>query len=87
MCIIKLGYDPQYGARPLKRCIQREVETPLAKGILGGDYPPGSTITIDTGKGTDGDKEVLQFRCVASGPSTAIAEVKPRGEVAVEGAK
>ena len=41
------GYDPAYGARPLKRTIQREVETPVAQGILGGKYPAGSTILID----------------------------------------
>eukprot|EP00596_Hydrurales_sp_CCMP1899_P000317 CAMPEP_0119044926 /NCGR_PEP_ID=MMETSP1177-20130426/35757_1 /TAXON_ID=2985 /ORGANISM="Ochromonas sp, Strain CCMP1899" /LENGTH=930 /DNA_ID=CAMNT_0007015845 /DNA_START=219 /DNA_END=3011 /DNA_ORIENTATION=- len=43
------GYDPSYGARPLKRTIQREVETPVAQGILGGKYPAGSTILIDAG--------------------------------------
>ena len=39
----ELGFDPSYGARPLKRTIQREVETPIAKAILGGKYPPGNT--------------------------------------------
>ena len=37
----ELGFDPSYGARPLKRTIQREVETPIAKAILGGKYPSG----------------------------------------------
>jgi len=41
-----IGYDPQYGARPLKRTIQREVETQVAKGILKGDFTEGDTITI-----------------------------------------
>jgi ATP-dependent Clp protease ATP-binding subunit ClpB len=45
------GYDPAYGARPLKRTIQREVETPVAQGILGGRYPSGSTILIDARSG------------------------------------
>lgn len=45
------GYDPAYGARPLKRTIQREVETPVAQGILGGKYPSGSTILIDARPG------------------------------------
>jgi ATP-dependent Clp protease ATP-binding subunit ClpB len=45
------GYDPAYGARPLKRTIQREVETPVAQGILGGRYPSGSTILIDARPG------------------------------------
>jgi ATP-dependent Clp protease ATP-binding subunit ClpB len=47
------GYDPSYGARPVKRTIQREVETPVAKGILGGKYPSGSTILIDARIGDD----------------------------------
>jgi ATP-dependent Clp protease ATP-binding subunit ClpB len=45
------GYDPVYGARPLKRTIQREVGTPLAKGILAGKYPLGSTVMLDASEG------------------------------------
>jgi len=41
------GYDPVFGARPLKRTIQREVETPIAKGLLGGLYAEDSTILVD----------------------------------------
>ena len=40
------GYDPVYGARPLKRAIQRELETPIAKAILAGAYEEGSSIHI-----------------------------------------
>ncbi len=40
------GYDPAYGARPVKRAIQREVETPVAKEIVAGRYPPGSTVRV-----------------------------------------
>lgn len=47
------GHDPTYGARPIKRTIQREVETPIAKGILGGAYPPKSTVLIDARKGDE----------------------------------
>lgn len=36
------GYDPAYGARPVKRAIQREIETPAAMAIIRGDFPPGS---------------------------------------------
>lgn len=46
-----LGYDPTYGARPLKRTIQREVETPIAKGLLGKKFPAGSTIILDAKPG------------------------------------
>jgi ATP-dependent Clp protease ATP-binding subunit ClpB len=45
--LVRSGYDPSYGARPLKRAIQREVETPLAKQILGGDVKDGQTVWID----------------------------------------
>lgn len=44
------GYEPRYGARPLKRVIQREIQDPLALKILAGDFPPGSTIQVDGGK-------------------------------------
>ena len=42
--LVRSGYDPNYGARPLKRAIQREIETPLAKRILAGDVRDGQTI-------------------------------------------
>lgn len=45
------GFDPVYGARPLKRAIQRDLETTVAQGILRGDYSDGDTITVDVGDG------------------------------------
>ncbi len=45
------GYDPVFGARPLKRFIQQEVETPVAKLIIAGEAPAGSSVNVDT----DGD--------------------------------
>jgi ATP-dependent Clp protease ATP-binding subunit ClpB len=41
------GYDPVFGARPLKRLIQREIENPLAKRLLSGEFADGDVITID----------------------------------------
>jgi ATP-dependent Clp protease ATP-binding subunit ClpB len=41
------GFDPVYGARPLKRAIQQQLENPLAKRILGGDIGPGDTVRVD----------------------------------------
>ncbi len=41
------GYDPVYGARPLKRAIQRELETPIAKSILAGQYGDSQTVRVD----------------------------------------
>ena len=45
--IARSGYDPVYGARPLRRFIQREVETPIAKMIIAGEAVDGATIKID----------------------------------------
>jgi len=43
----KTGFDPVYGARPLKRAIQSEIENPLAKSILEGRFAPKDTIRVD----------------------------------------
>ncbi|MDM9382112.1 ATP-dependent chaperone ClpB [Chlorogloeopsis sp. ULAP01] len=43
----EVGYDPVFGARPLKRAIQRELETPIAKAILRGEFNDGDTIFVD----------------------------------------
>ncbi len=43
-----VGFDPVYGARPLKRAIQQYIENPLAQDVLGGKFVPGDTIVIDT---------------------------------------
>ncbi|MGB3653555.1 MAG: ATP-dependent chaperone ClpB [Rivularia sp. (in: cyanobacteria)] len=48
--LIEIGYDPTYGARPIKRAIQREIENPLATKILENTFIPGDTIIIDRGK-------------------------------------
>ncbi|MEM9120117.1 MAG: ATP-dependent chaperone ClpB [Cyanobacteria bacterium P01_D01_bin.6] len=45
--VAQVGYDPVYGARPLKRAIQKELETPIAKGILRGDFMNGDRIYAD----------------------------------------
>jgi ATP-dependent Clp protease ATP-binding subunit ClpB len=52
------GYDPVYGARPLKRAIQRMVLDPLALKLLQGDFQPGDTIVVDSGASSD----VLTFK-------------------------
>ncbi|MFM7236599.1 MAG: ATP-dependent chaperone ClpB, partial [Cyanobium sp.] len=65
-----VGYDPVYGARPLKRAIQRELETPIAKAILAGTFPAGSTIAVDV------ENERLRFQQAATasltGPMPAL---------------
>ena len=45
--LAEAGYDPVYGARPLKRAIQREVETPLSRAILRGDVKDNSVVLAD----------------------------------------
>jgi ATP-dependent Clp protease ATP-binding subunit ClpB len=45
--LVSAGFDPVYGARPLKRAIQQELENPLAQRILSGEFEPGATIRID----------------------------------------
>ena len=54
--IAETGYDPVYGARPIKRLIKRELETTIAKKILQGDFKEGDTIQVDVG-----DTERLSF--------------------------
>jgi ATP-dependent Clp protease ATP-binding subunit ClpB len=60
--IVEKGYDPAYGARPLKRTIQREVETPLAQGILNGTFVTESEVTIDL-ESINGSDSKLSFKC------------------------
>jgi ATP-dependent Clp protease ATP-binding subunit ClpB len=48
--LAEAGYDPVYGARPLKRAVQRLVLDPLSMKVLGGEFVPGDTIQVDAGK-------------------------------------
>jgi ATP-dependent Clp protease ATP-binding subunit ClpB len=45
--IAEAGFDPVYGARPLKRAIQQQIENPLSKEILSGRFGPKDTIHVD----------------------------------------
>jgi ATP-dependent Clp protease ATP-binding subunit ClpB len=49
--LANVGYDPTYGARPLKRAIQRYLENGLAEDILAGRFSAGDTIVVDAGQG------------------------------------
>jgi ATP-dependent Clp protease ATP-binding subunit ClpB len=49
--LAEAGFDPVYGARPLKRAIQQNIENPLAQKILAGDFEPGDTVNIDVEDG------------------------------------
>jgi ATP-dependent Clp protease ATP-binding subunit ClpB len=48
--VSKVGYDPDYGARPLKRVIQKEIADPVALGLLKGDYSDGDVVMVDAAK-------------------------------------
>jgi len=45
--IVNVGYDPVYGARPLKRTIQKYIQDPLANKLLKGEFKEGDNISID----------------------------------------
>ncbi len=47
----RVGYDPVYGARPLKRAVQKYLQDPLADLILKGEVPDGATVRVDEGDG------------------------------------
>ena len=68
--IAEAGYDPVYGARPLKRAIQNRIENPLARHVLAGDFSAGATIRIDMGANGE-----LEFTCAAqdADPDSAAA--------------
>jgi ATP-dependent Clp protease ATP-binding subunit ClpB len=49
--LVEAGFDPVYGARPLKRAIQQELENPLAQDLLAGKFPPGTTVRASLADG------------------------------------
>jgi ATP-dependent Clp protease ATP-binding subunit ClpB len=51
--LVRIGYDPAYGARPLKRVLLKEVETQLARKLLAGEIHEGQTVTIDYDRSRD----------------------------------
>jgi len=69
-----LGYNPEFGARPLKRVVQQQVESPLARGLLGGEFTDGDTISIEV----DSDTAQLHMRVTAQEAGSRTAQ--PHGE-------
>ncbi|MCH7599286.1 MAG: ATP-dependent chaperone ClpB [Myxococcales bacterium] len=59
--IAERGYDPHYGARPLKRVIQRLIQDPLAVQILAGEFPEGSKISVDVRDPESATADALEF--------------------------
>jgi len=64
--VAREGYDPQFGARPLRRAIQRAVENPLAKAVLSGEFTRGDTVRVDVRDGA------LEFEKVATADAVPI---------------
>ena len=56
--LAKEGYDPSFGARPLKRALQKYVESPLSVALLSGEYVEGDTVLADL----DPEKNEIVFR-------------------------
>ncbi len=71
--IARQGYDPVYGARPLRRFIQREVETRIGRALIAGEIHDGATVTVDA----EQDEIVVRWRDreaeKAAGPEVAVA--------------
>jgi len=61
--LVREGYNPAYGARPLRRIVQRLIETPLSRSLLKGEFAPGTTIVVDSVNGTlsFSKREVLEL--------------------------
>ena len=69
--LVREGYDPAFGARPLKRAIQRDVQDPLALYLLDEEVPEGSTIRVAVGVGEDSGKLVFE-RLQESAPESSL---------------
>ena len=72
--LLREGYDPAYGARPLRRTIQRMVQDPLAMQILEGQALPGDRVRVDR----DGQKDAMRFERVTSKKPAAAAQTTSR---------
>jgi ATP-dependent Clp protease ATP-binding subunit ClpC len=67
-----VGYDPSFGARPLRRALQKHVESPLSVSLLSGEFSEGDTILVDV----DETDNVLNFRPISEGiPAGKISKV------------
>jgi ATP-dependent Clp protease ATP-binding subunit ClpB len=69
--IARAGYDPVYGARPLRRFIQRDVETKIGRALLTGELHDGATIILDA----EGDELIVTWRNPETGDEAAAEPV------------
>jgi ATP-dependent Clp protease ATP-binding subunit ClpC len=70
--LAEVGYDPDFGARPLRRALQKHVESPLSVSLLSGEFSSGDTIVVDV----DQEENTLIFRPISEGiPAEEIKKV------------
>jgi ATP-dependent Clp protease ATP-binding subunit ClpA len=69
------GFDKVFGARPLKRAIQRHIENPMAKKILSGEYSDGDSVRVGL------DESALTFELIEEEISDSIGELKDEPEL------
>jgi ATP-dependent Clp protease ATP-binding subunit ClpC len=82
--IAEVGYDPEYGARPLRRVIQNRIQDPLSESLLSNRFVPGDTIQIDYretereegGKGEDFVIEVVEHAEIAGSNSETTQAIE-----------
>jgi ATP-dependent Clp protease ATP-binding subunit ClpB len=75
------GYDPAFGARPVKRVVQQELETALAKGILRGDFVEGDTIVVEAPGGAEAHGLVLKRKSGDNGAEPAVEQFPNAAEI------
>ena len=75
--LIEQGFDPNYGARPMRRAVERHIEDPLAEHLLRGDVAPGHVVKITHKK----DEKYLSFRPVGVDESETDEAVEPANTV------
>src|SRR5699024_10986948 len=71
--LANVGFDPVYGARPLKRAIQQQLENPLAQKLLAGEFAPGDTIRVDVDNGRLGFGKAWRRSAPAGGMALPAA--------------
>ena len=70
--LANVGYDPAFGARPLRRALQKHVESPLSHRLLSGEFANGDVVIVDID-----DKKQVQFRKAENSPSEPVPVTEP----------
>jgi ATP-dependent Clp protease ATP-binding subunit ClpA len=79
--LARTGYDPAFGARPLRRALQKYVESPLSMELLGGKIPKGSSVIVEP----NADNNALEFKIKeGKGKKEKDEEKSKKQEIKVE---